>query len=82
MIYGSFRCYTCGKLLVTNINGKDYNLHLYCSRCKSEIQIKTPVSPSGWLEINKISNEVLKFLSSLEPEIRKEYLRKLEKEVV
>jgi len=34
---GPFRCYNCGKKMITKIMGTVYELTLECPRCKTEI---------------------------------------------
>jgi len=46
---GPFKCHNCGKLLIKNISGSEYELDLYCPRCRAEIKIvvkePVPISP-------------------------------------
>jgi len=37
---GPFRCYNCGKILISEVKGDGYELDLFCPRCKASIQIK------------------------------------------
>lgn len=34
-----FRCYNCGKLLILDLGGTDYELMLHCPRCKAKINV-------------------------------------------
>jgi phage FluMu protein Com len=38
-----FKCYVCGKLLCVSVDG-EYQLKLKCSRCKTDITLKTEKS--------------------------------------
>jgi phage FluMu protein Com len=35
-----FKCYVCGRMLIVDIEG-EYTVKLKCSRCKTEITLKT-----------------------------------------
>lgn len=34
---GPFRCYNCGKSLISKVEGEGYRLKLFCPRCKASI---------------------------------------------
>ena len=34
-----FKCYNCGKLLIADLGGSDYDLLLHCPRCKAHIRV-------------------------------------------
>jgi phage FluMu protein Com len=37
---GPFRCYNCNKNMISEVGGSNYELKLYCQRCKATIVIK------------------------------------------
>jgi len=37
---GPFRCYNCGKILISKVKGEGYEIDLFCPRCKATIIVK------------------------------------------
>jgi len=56
---GPFRCYNCGNLLVSQIDGVGYSLELKCPRCKAEIKVKMmePVPDEAVKKIQAVATQ-------------------------